>query len=374
MTTPELTLEELQLAARNHALPLEALRYPVTPVGLHYVLTHYDIPAVDPDEWRLSVTGLVGRELTLTLDEVRARPVVRRSVTLECAGNGRALLAPRPLSQPWLLEAVGTAEWGGTPLKPLLEEAGVDGAAEEVLFSGLDRGVEGEIEQNYERSLPLAEAVRDEVLLAYELNGQPLPPQHGAPLRLVVPGWYGMASVKWLERITVLDRAFDGYQQRVGYRLRQAEDEAGEALGRMLPRALMIPPGIPEFLTRERLVDQAPCVIEGRAWSGYGPIAEVSVSSDGGATWDEAELAEQPIRGPGPAGDTSGSRSRRAATSLPAALATPPATSSPSSRAGTSAATRTTRCSASPSPFERRNRTEARRSGPRLSVSLARSS
>lgn len=293
MTTPELTLEELQLAARNHALPLEALRYPVTPIGLHYVLTHYDIPAVDPDEWRLSVTGLVGRELTLTLDEVRARPVVRRSVTLECAGNGRALLAPRPLSQPWLLEAVGTAEWGGTPLKPLLEEAGVDGAAEEVLFSGLDRGVEGEIEQNYERSLPLAEAVRDEVLLAYELNGQPLPPQHGAPLRLVVPGWYGMASVKWLERITVLDRAFDGYQQRVGYRLRQAEDEAGEALGRMLPRALMIPPGIPEFLTRERLVDHGPCVIEGRAWSGYGPIAEVSVSSDGGATWDEAELAEQ---------------------------------------------------------------------------------
>jgi len=294
MTTPELTLEELQLAARNHALPLEALRYPVTPVGLHYVLTHYDIPAVDPAEWRLTVTGLVRRELTLTLDEVRARPVVRRSVTLECAGNGRALLDPRPLSQPWLLEAVGTAEWGGTPLKPLLEQAGVGDAAEEVLFSGLDRGVEGEIEQSYERSLPVAEAVRDEVLLAYELNGQPLPPQHGAPLRLVVPGWYGMASVKWLERITVLDRAFDGYQQRVGYRLRQEEDEDGEALGRMLPRALMIPPGIPEFLTRERLVDQAPCLIEGRAWSGHGPITEVSVSSDGGATWDEAELADQP--------------------------------------------------------------------------------
>ncbi len=103
-----------------------------------------------------------------------------------------------------------------------------------------------------------------------------------------------MASVKWLERITVLDRAFDGYQQQVSYRLRQAEEETGEALGRMLPRALMIPPGIPEFLTRERFVDQAPCLIEGRAWSGYGPIAEVSVSWDGGATWDEAELADQP--------------------------------------------------------------------------------
>jgi sulfane dehydrogenase subunit SoxC len=293
MTSPELTLEELQLAARNHALPLEALRYSVTPVGLHYVLTHYDIPVVDRSKWRLSVTGVVRRELALTLDDVRTRPAVRRPVTMECAGNGRALLSPRALSQPWLVEAVGTAEWGGTPLRLLLEEAGVGDAAEEVLFSGLDRGVEGEVEQNYERSLPVADALRDEVLLAYELNGQPLPPQHGAPLRLVVPGWYGMASVKWLGRITVLDRAFEGYQQRVGYRLRQAEEEPGEALGRMLPRALMIPPGIPEFLTRERLVEQGPCVLEGRAWSGYGPIAEVSVSWDGGATWHEAELADQ---------------------------------------------------------------------------------
>jgi sulfane dehydrogenase subunit SoxC len=292
MMGPELTLEELQLAARNHALPLEALRYPVTPAGLHYVLTHYDIPAVDPGEWRLRVGGHVRRELELGLDEIRARPFVRRSVTMECAGNGRALLAPRALSQPWLFEAVGTAEWGGTSLRPLLEEAGIGDGAVEVLFGGIDRGVEGEIEQNYERSLPLAEALRDEVMLAYEMNGGPIPPQHGAPLRLVVPGWYGMTSVKWLERIIVLDRAFDGYQQRVGYRFRQADDEAGDPLGRMLPRALMIPPGIPEFLTRERLVDPGPCVLEGRAWSGHALIAGVSVSSDGGKTWNEAELDE----------------------------------------------------------------------------------
>jgi sulfane dehydrogenase subunit SoxC len=127
MTTPELTLEELQLAARNHALPLEALRYPITPVGLHYVLTHYDIPAVDPAEWRLTVIGVVRSELELTLDDIRARPFVRRPVTMECAGNGRALLAPRALSQPWLVEAVGTGEWGGTPLSLFLEEAGIGG-------------------------------------------------------------------------------------------------------------------------------------------------------------------------------------------------------------------------------------------------------
>ena len=119
-------------------------------------------------------------------------------MTLECAGNGRARLTPRPMSQPWLLEAVGNAEWTGVPLRGLLEEAGVDEGAVEVLFRGLDRGMEGGEEQGYERSLPLEEALPEDVLLAYEMNGAPLPPQHGFPLRLVVPGWYGMASVKWL--------------------------------------------------------------------------------------------------------------------------------------------------------------------------------
>lgn len=288
----DLTLEELQLAARNHGMPLEALRYPVTPVGLHYLLTHYDIPTVDVAHWRLRVDGLVERELYLSLDELGARPFVRTRVTMECAGNGRALLAPRPRSQPWLVEAISTAEWGGTPLRPVLEEAGVGDTAVEVLFTGLDRGVEGEVEQHYERSLPVGEALQDGPLLAYEMNGRPLPPQHGFPLRLVVPGWYGMASVKWLQRITLLDRVFDGYQQARSYRLRQSEDEEGEAVTRILPRALMVPPGIPEFLTRERLVELAPCLLEGRAWSGLGPITHVRVSTDGGATWNDAEVDE----------------------------------------------------------------------------------
>ena len=205
-----ITLEELQLAARNHGMPLEALRYPVTPVGLHYLLTHFDIPSVDAADWRLRIDGLVRQELALSLEELRARPAVRMPVTMECAGNGRVRLEPRVYSQPWLDEAVGTAEWGGTPLRPLLEEAGLDGGAVEVLFTGLDRGIDGGIEQAYERSLPLAEASRDEVILAYEINGRPLPPQHGFPVRLVVPGWYGMTSVKWLERIRLLERPFDG--------------------------------------------------------------------------------------------------------------------------------------------------------------------
>jgi DMSO/TMAO reductase YedYZ molybdopterin-dependent catalytic subunit len=284
----DISLEELQLAARNHGMPLEALRFPVTPIGLHYLLIHYDVPVVDPGEWRLTVSG--ERELSLGLEELRARPAVEVTATMECAGNGRARLEPRPVSQPWLLEAVGTGHWKGTPLRPLLDEAGVREGAAEVLFTGLDRGIEGGEEQRFQRSLPLEEALRDEVLLAYELNGSPLPPQHGFPLRLLVPGWYGMTNVKWLERIELLDRPFDGYQQTWSYRLRQDEDEEGEPLRRMLPRSLLIPPGIPEFLTRERTVRAGQCLLEGRAWSGLAPVERVEVSADGGATWAQAKL------------------------------------------------------------------------------------
>ena len=292
--TAGITVEELQLAARNHALPLEALRHPITPLGLHYLLIHFDIPAVDERAWRLDVGGRVARPLTLTLDEIRSRPSRTLAVTLECAGNGRALLSPHVVSQPWLTEAVGTAEWTGTPLAPILEQAGVLPGAVEVVFTGLDRGVQGDVEHLYERSLPLEDALRDEVLLAYAVNGQPLPPQHGFPLRLVVPGWYGMTHVKWLRSITVVDEPFRGWQQEVAYRIRDSEDDRGRPVTRMLPRSLVVPPGIPDFLTRTRYVEAGPCVLEGRAWSGSGPIERVEVSADGGRTWDDASLGEAP--------------------------------------------------------------------------------
>ncbi|MGH3084088.1 MAG: molybdopterin-dependent oxidoreductase, partial [Gaiellaceae bacterium] len=213
-----ISLVELRLAARNHAMPLEALRYPITPPGLHYLLTHYDIPAVEEATYRLEVDGLVATPLSLSLDELRARPAVETAVTMECAGNGRVLIEPHVVSQPWLDEAVGTAVWRGTPLRGLLSEAGVTDDAVEVVFTGLDHGLEGGIEQAYQRSLSLMDGHRAEVLLAYEMNGAPLAPQHGFPLRLLVPGWYGMTSVKWLSRITAVDRPFEGYQQSHSYR------------------------------------------------------------------------------------------------------------------------------------------------------------
>ena len=290
----EITLEELQLAARNHGLPLEALRDELTPVGLHYLLIHFDIPSVDVDAWRLEVEGLVERPATLTLEDLQARPTRSLAVTLECAGNGRALLEPRPLSQPWLTGAVGTAEWTGTPLAPILEEAGLAPEARQVVFTGLDRGVQGDVPHAYARSLPVEEAMRDEMLLAWAVNGEPLPPQHGYPLRLVVPGWYGMTHVKWLASIRVIDREFDGWQQSVAYHLRQSEEEIGTPVTRIQPRALMVPPGVPDFFTRIRHLDAGPCRLEGRAWSGWAPIERVEVSVDDGETWEDAELGSAP--------------------------------------------------------------------------------
>src|SRR2546425_8287889 len=141
------TLEELQLAARNHGMPLEALRYALTPPGLHYLLIHYDVPVVDAATWRLEIGGLVDRPLSLALADLRSRPSVDLTATMECAGNGRARLEPRPVSQPWLSEAVGTARWTGVPLHELLAEAGVRADAVEAVFTGIDRGIEGEVAQ-----------------------------------------------------------------------------------------------------------------------------------------------------------------------------------------------------------------------------------
>jgi sulfane dehydrogenase subunit SoxC len=281
--------DELQLAARNHGMPLESLRWDITPPGLHYLLIHYDIPAIDPTTFELVIDGLVRTPLSLDLDSIRNRPQVSAVVTLECAGNGRARLLPRPVSQPWLFEAVGTARWGGTLLSDLLQEAGIAEEAVDLVFTGADHGIERGFEQDYKRALPVAEAMREDVLLAYEMNGAPLPPQHGAPLRLVVPGWYGMAHVKWLRRITAVAEPFDGFQMRA-YRLRDTPDQPGVPLTRIEPRALLVPPGFPDFMSRRRVVKSGPVRIEGRAWSGWAPVSMVEVSIDGGDTWEPADL------------------------------------------------------------------------------------
>ena len=284
-----ITVDELRLASRNHGLPMELLRHDVTPSGSHYVLTHYDIPHVDPLTWQLDLDGAVERPLTLDLESLQALPAETVRVTMECAGNGRAALLPRPLSQPWLNGAVGTADWTGVPLGLLLERAGVTDEASHVVLTGLDHGIERGTEQDYQRGLSLVDAAECGALVVHTMNGAPLLPQHGFPVRMVVPGWYGMGNVKWLRRITVLTEPFVGYQDRA-YRLRQESGEEGEPVTRIEPRALVEPPGFPDFMTRTRVVRRGPTTLRGRAWSGWAPVERVEVSTDGGASWTDAEL------------------------------------------------------------------------------------
>ena len=291
-TSGPLTAQELQLAARNHSMPLEALRRDITPPGLHYVLTHFDIPDTDAASWHLRISGAVERSLELSLAALKKDPAITVPVTLECAGNGRSLLRPRPLSQPWVLEAVGTAEWTGVPLAYLLAKAGVLSEAVEVVFTGADAGIQGGVRQRYARSLPIREAMRPDVVLAYRMNGSELPPQHGYPLRLVVPGWYGMTSVKWLQSIEVVTAPFKGYQQQVAYRYQDKADDAGTPVSRIRIRSLMVPPGIPDFFTRKRVLARGPVMLQGRAWSGAGAVSGVEVGIDG--EWVPAHLDKPP--------------------------------------------------------------------------------
>ncbi|MEM6986446.1 MAG: sulfite oxidase [Pseudomonadota bacterium] len=281
---------ETRLAHRNHGLLLELLQHDVTPVGAHYLLTHFDVPYIAPsDAWTLQCDGLVDRPRTFSMAELMARPYEEEVVTLECAGNGRALVEPRWQSQPWHEEAVGTARWGGTRLAPLLAELGVADAVEDVVFESCDWGIDGGVEHVFARSMTREQIQTTGALLVWQMNGQPLLPQHGFPLRVVVPGWYGMASVKWLARISCIDTPFQGYQQVQTYRYRQAAGDEGIPVQQLKVRSLMAPPGIPDWYSRERVARAGPVEVVGRAWSGRGvPIERVEVAVDG--EWSDADV------------------------------------------------------------------------------------
>ena len=282
---------EVMLANRNSGLMLEMLAHDVTPIGAHYLLTHFDVPPLDRATHALQFADGFEAPFSLTMAEIEALPSETHRVTMECAGNGRAGHADRAQSMPWTHEAVGTAEWTGTPLLPLLERARPKAGTLDIIFTGADRGFDKAIEHDFARSLNLEQIETTRPLLVHAMNGQPLPPQHGAPLRLVVPGWYGMASVKWLARIDAIDHAFQGVQQVGTYRYRRTEDDPGGPVTTMRVRSLMVPPGLPDWLTRRRLVRPGPVTLQGRAWVG-GDRGVARVEVDCGDGWREAELLD----------------------------------------------------------------------------------
>lgn len=281
---------ETTLAFRNHGMQAELLREAITPLGAHFLLIHFDVPQLEAENYSLAVGGRVRNPARVTLSDLKARRVVTQAVTMECAGTGRSTLRPRAVYVPWAKEAIGTYQWTGTPLRPLLEEAGLLDDAVEVLFTGWDTGIDLGVEHAFERSLPIAEAMRDEVMLAWAANGQPLLPQHGFPLRLIVPSWYGMTSVKWLRAITVLNRPFEGIQQAKVYRYQKVKGEKGIPVQRKRVNSVMVPPGIPDLITRHRFIAPGRHILRGTAWSGGGRITRVDVSTDGGRRWRAATL------------------------------------------------------------------------------------
>ncbi len=281
----------------NLEMPFERLDNFITPLESFYVRTHFPIPAIDRDAWWLNVEGEVEKPFAINYEELLELESRTIPATLECAGNNRNFLEPKVKGVQWDLGAVGTAAWTGIPLSILLDRAEVKPGAREVILEGADGGVledpkrpSGKVQ--FARSIPLAKA-RTDVLLAYQMNGNDLPPQHGFPLRAIVPGWYAMASIKWLQRVIVTDRPFTGYYQTMDYAYWARRGDIAELvpLTEMQIKAEIAKPAQGEIVPANSNVR-----VHGAAWTSDGEITKVELSTDGGSTWSETNPIDKPTR------------------------------------------------------------------------------
>src|SRR6266513_2725267 len=278
-------------APLNLETPFEKLDSFITPTESFYVRTHFPIPSIDKDAWWLRIKGEVEKPFAINYEELLDLEWKTIPATLECAGNNRSFLEPKVKGVQWGLGAVGTAEWTGVPLSILLDRAGVKANASEIILEGADGGVledpkspPGEL--NFARSIPIEKARRD-VLLAYKMNGEDLPPEHGFPLRAIVPGWYAMASIKWLQRIIVTDRPFTGYYQTLDYAYWHRRGDIAELtpLGEIQVKAEIARPAEGETVPANTSVR-----VSGAAWACDAEITKVELSTGGGETWNDAKL------------------------------------------------------------------------------------
>jgi DMSO/TMAO reductase YedYZ molybdopterin-dependent catalytic subunit len=283
----------------NLEMPFSTLDSFITPTKSFYVRTHFPIPAIDRNAWWLHIEGEVEKPFAIDYEQLMTLDPVTISVTLECAGNNRNFLEPKVKGVQWRLGAVGTAEWTGVPLSVLLDRATLKPNASEVVLEGADRGMLEEPksppgELKFARSIPLEKARRD-VLLAYKMNGEDLPPEHGFPVRAIVPGWYAMASVKWLQRIIVNDRPFTGYYQTIDYAYWQRTDyghwQRGEEIAELTPLTEMqVKAEIARPAEGETVPANTSVPVHGAAWACDAEITKVELSTDGGVTWKDAKL------------------------------------------------------------------------------------
>jgi DMSO/TMAO reductase YedYZ molybdopterin-dependent catalytic subunit len=279
--------------------PFSEVREVITPTGEFYVRDHFPQPQLNREGWRLHIEGAVNKTLEFSYDQILAMPSRTIVCTLECAGNGRRFLIPPARGVQWELGGVGTAKWTGVPLVDVLNAAGLQPGACDVVLEGADCGEvdndagphpEGEI--HFSRSLPLAKALDRDVLLAYEMNGEELTVAHGFPLRVIVPGWYAVASVKWLSRIFVSEQEFAGYFQTVDYGYWQ---QSATGPVRVPIRKIKVKAQIARPRLHEQIPIDSDYEIFGATWSGETITQFVEVSTDGGKQWQRAELLGEPI-------------------------------------------------------------------------------
>ncbi|MBV9998949.1 MAG: sulfite oxidase [Verrucomicrobia bacterium] len=268
----------------------------ITPADRFYVRCHFSIPKVEAAAWRLRVEGEVSQSLELSLAELESMPARTVVATLECAGNGRAHLESRHEGTQWESGAIGNAEWQGVPLSEVLSRAGLNAGVAEVILEGADQGYPEKPVRpgdpiRFARSVPLDKALRD-VLLAFRMNGQPLSRAHGFPVRAIVPGWFGMASVKWLRRVIASAEPFHGYFQTIEYAAWRTRPDGQKTLVPLAEQALKAAVARP--VSGEVIPAGRDYLVHGAAWSGSEPVTRVELSSDGGANWQEARLLGQP--------------------------------------------------------------------------------
>lgn len=277
-----LEVEIVRHSPFNAETPAPALGSPVTPSPSVYVRSNFDVPRLG-EHHTIDVDGAVASPFVLPLEELRAMPHRTVGVTMECAGNDRLGMHPLPAGEPWRHGAVSTASWTGVPLRLVLERAGVDPEAIEIEIAGADGGPRDDADGivQFARALPLADATHPDTLLALEMNGTPLAPVHGAPVRLVVPGWYGMAHVKWVSRVTARVSPYEGYFQRQRY----VYDVGGDVTPVTRTRVKSIITAPANGHRASRTLD-----VRGWAWSGHGAITRVEVAVDGGDSWRDAKL------------------------------------------------------------------------------------
>jgi DMSO/TMAO reductase YedYZ molybdopterin-dependent catalytic subunit len=277
-------------------MPLSGFDTWITPAERFFVRTHIYRPKVELPAWRLRVDGLVERELTLDMDGLKKLPRAEHVAVLECAGNGRSFYEPRVAGSQWRYGAVGNARWTGVRLADLLKQAGIHPGAKNILFNGADVPM-GKV-PDFVRTIPLEKAMHPDTLLAFEMNGAPLPASHGFPLRLVAPGWAGDSWVKWVTNISVLDREYDGFFMKTAYRrpVRTVTPGAAVDPAAMVPVTAIRPKSVIASPVAGQRLAPGPVTIRGAAWAGESPVARVEVSAGNGRTWRPAKLGADRAR------------------------------------------------------------------------------